>query len=275
MRLFGPFFRKEPVSPWTSLAGIHVAAPCPASWERMVGDERVRHCAECNLNVYNLSAMTERQAVKLIAEREGRLCVRFYRRSDGTILTQDCPWSLRVAARKITRLASAVLTAMIGVGFAAAESKPSPAVSVTHQTSQKDPGLKLTVMDQQGAMVPNAVITLVRKSDKSRITGLTGPAGTLNQSKLAPGDYEIHVQAAGFFPFDGSVRVKKRTLVELKLTLPVGQPDISLEATAGMPITELATAGMPGSVAPVPAKSQSPTTVQTPPAAGQHSPMRQ
>ena len=45
--------------------------------------------ASCN--VYNLSDMTEEEALKLVEEREGRLCVRFYQREDGTVLTSDCP----------------------------------------------------------------------------------------------------------------------------------------------------------------------------------------
>jgi hypothetical protein len=57
----------------------------------MDGDARVRFCRECNRNVYNLSTMTEREARRVVAEREGRLCVRFYQRSDGTVLTSDCP----------------------------------------------------------------------------------------------------------------------------------------------------------------------------------------
>ena len=57
----------------------------------MDGDDRVRFCRECNRNVYNLTAMTEREAHRVVTEREGRLCVRFYQRQDGTVLTSDCP----------------------------------------------------------------------------------------------------------------------------------------------------------------------------------------
>ena len=84
-----------------------------------MGDERVRHCAECNLNVYNLSAMTERQVQELIEDSRGkRLCTRFYRRADGTILTQDCPWSLRALKRRASRIAAAMLAAMMSLGVA-------------------------------------------------------------------------------------------------------------------------------------------------------------
>ncbi len=47
------------------------------------------------MHVYNLSEMTSLEAENLVLEKEGKLCVRFLRRKDGTILTQDCPVGLR------------------------------------------------------------------------------------------------------------------------------------------------------------------------------------
>ena len=100
---------------------VRVAAPCAAGWERMTGNERVRFCAACNLNVYNLSAMTRADAERRIMTMEGRLCVRFYRRADGTILTQNCPTGLAALKRRVARVASGVLTAVLSfcaaVGF--------------------------------------------------------------------------------------------------------------------------------------------------------------
>lgn len=102
------------------LAGVRVAAPCQADWNQMIGDERVRFCGACSLNVYNLSAMTRSEAEALIARSEGRLCVKFYRRRDGSIITQDCPVGLRAIRRRVSYLtkaiASAVLSFMAGVG---------------------------------------------------------------------------------------------------------------------------------------------------------------
>ena len=73
------------------LDNIRVAKPCPVSWDSMSGDDRVRFCGACKLNVYNLSEMTRRDVTELLQLVEGRLCVRFYRRKDGTVLTKDCP----------------------------------------------------------------------------------------------------------------------------------------------------------------------------------------
>jgi hypothetical protein len=88
---------------------VQVAAPCKADWNQMIGSERMRLCGECNLNVYNLSGMTRFEAESLIARNEGRLCVRFYRRRDGSIITQDCPVGLRAIQRRVSYLAKAII----------------------------------------------------------------------------------------------------------------------------------------------------------------------
>ena len=80
------------------LDSVGIATPCHASWEDMRGDARVRFCGKCRLNVYNLSEMGRKEAEALVREKEGRLCVRFFRRPDGTLLTKDC--GLLVRARK-------------------------------------------------------------------------------------------------------------------------------------------------------------------------------
>jgi len=96
------------------LSKVRVASPCPADWDSMIGDERVRFCGQCELNVYNLSAMTKAQAENLIVRTEGRLCVRFYRRRDGSILTQDCPVGLRALRQRISRIRRAVAAGLLG-----------------------------------------------------------------------------------------------------------------------------------------------------------------
>jgi hypothetical protein len=72
------------------LANIRVASPCSEPWTGMTGDDRVRACAKCQKDVYNLSAMTRDEAEGLIRARNGNLCVRYFQRFDGTILLGDC-----------------------------------------------------------------------------------------------------------------------------------------------------------------------------------------
>lgn len=97
------------------LKNIKIASPCPANWDEMYGNERKRFCGECKLNVYNLSGMTREEAEDLIGNSEGRLCVRFYRRVDGTVLTQNCPVGWAKVKRRARVFATAAFSMIIGL----------------------------------------------------------------------------------------------------------------------------------------------------------------
>lgn len=103
------------------LDNVRIASPCPADWDAMYGDDRKRFCGECKLNVYNLSGMTKTQAEALIMNAEGRLCVRIYRRTDGTVITSDCPvgWEKIKQRTRLyaTALASLLMALFTGVLF--------------------------------------------------------------------------------------------------------------------------------------------------------------
>jgi hypothetical protein len=90
-----------------NLDQISVAKPCAAKWDEMSGDERVRHCGLCKMNVYNLSELSREEAEQLVQQREGRLCVQFYRRADGTLLTKDCPVGVARIRKRMAVLAGA------------------------------------------------------------------------------------------------------------------------------------------------------------------------
>jgi hypothetical protein len=82
---------------------IEIRSPCTVSWDEMRlagGDGRVRFCGQCRQNVYNVEAMSRGEARRLIAAREGRVCVRILRRPDGTLVTADCWARLRAARRR-------------------------------------------------------------------------------------------------------------------------------------------------------------------------------
>jgi hypothetical protein len=97
------------------LVHVRVAAPCKADWDQMIGSDRVRFCAQCSLNVYNLSAMTRSDAESLIARTEGRLCIGFYRRRDGSIITKDCPVGFRAIRRRVSYVAKAISSMVLGL----------------------------------------------------------------------------------------------------------------------------------------------------------------
>jgi len=82
----------------------------------------MRFCGECKLNVYNLSGMSRQEAEDLVAGAEGRLCVRFYRRIDGTIITENCPvgWAMVKQRAKVyvTAAFSLLMTLLSGLFIA-------------------------------------------------------------------------------------------------------------------------------------------------------------
>lgn len=109
------------------LINIKIASPCPADWNEMYGDNRKRFCGDCKLNVYNLSGMTRDEAEVLVTNAEGRLCVRYYQRADGTVITADCPvgWAKVKARTKLyaTAVASMLVALFSGLLFVSMFSK--------------------------------------------------------------------------------------------------------------------------------------------------------
>ena len=97
------------------LSNVSIASPCEVSWESMKGDNRVRFCGECHLNVYNLSNMKAVDAAALVQQTEGRLCIKFYQRDDGTMLTTDCPKGLRPRIRWAAGRIAAAVAAAFGI----------------------------------------------------------------------------------------------------------------------------------------------------------------
>ena len=79
---------------------IEIPIPCTESWDAMRGDHAVRHCGACKQSVYNLASFTQAEAVALLTARSGRVCLRIFRRPDGTVLTSDCRERLRAARKR-------------------------------------------------------------------------------------------------------------------------------------------------------------------------------
>lgn len=81
------------------LSQMRLAAPCQQSWDTMSGNEHVRFCATCYKNVYKFSHLDRAQAVQLVTANEGRACVAYYRRADGSVMAEECPVGLRRVQR--------------------------------------------------------------------------------------------------------------------------------------------------------------------------------
>jgi hypothetical protein len=89
--------------------------PCNTSWKNMDGDERIRLCATCSQNVYDLRAFEEDEAQGFLSAQEDEEGTQLFRRSDGTILLSDCPVGMRRRHRRRVLGAALIVTAMIAL----------------------------------------------------------------------------------------------------------------------------------------------------------------
>lgn len=109
------------------LERLRVSKPCPADWDSMTGNDRVRFCEHCSLSVNDLSRLTRKEATRLVANSGGRLCVRYVQLPDGSALTADAsPARLYHLARRAPRLAAGAFSAALGLGASVAAQTQRP-----------------------------------------------------------------------------------------------------------------------------------------------------
>jgi hypothetical protein len=99
------------------LESLRIAAPCPARWEDMIGDDRTRFCHGCAKDVHDLTKFTREEAEALVKEHAHGACVRMTRRADGTVITGDCPVGTQRRRRRAaaTAIAGGVALAVAAV----------------------------------------------------------------------------------------------------------------------------------------------------------------
>ncbi|MFT3839720.1 MAG: hypothetical protein QM723_22230 [Myxococcaceae bacterium] len=126
------------------------ASRCGSKWSEMSGDARVRQCARCQQNVYRFGSLDPFEVRQLLIEKEGKPCVRFFDRGDGSVMVKDCPrgqlrrWNLRFA------LVSAVLLALFGgSGFVLASGGVPQATERALKTFEAKPPPPVTDADLQ------------------------------------------------------------------------------------------------------------------------------
>lgn len=223
----------------------YVATPCAADWELMEGDEKKRFCGQCSLHVYNVSAMSRGEAEALVSRTEGRLCMRLYRRADGTVITEDCPLGLRAVRRRVSRAAGAAFAAVLSFFSVpiAARAHVSQGQAATGrikvertQSDSADSLLKIkgTVFDTNGAVILGARVALVPEGEEGGRVKATNDEGVFRFGSLTPGSYTLVVSSPGFVTF-----TKKKLLVKpgedlsVAVTLEVGAVGEVITVTQG------------------------------------------
>jgi hypothetical protein len=226
---------------------IRIATPCTASWDEMTGNDTVRFCGECKLNVYNISSMTAASAALLVDQTEGRLCVRLYKRKDGTVLTEDCPVGVRARLHRMGRAAGMALTAILGL-FAggttrAADGNKEPrdrTIKMGKIAMPARQGVEVLVTVRGGEhdlSVAGAAVTLENLGTGVKLEAEEGEDAQYRFAHVEPGVYTLTINAPGY------ETSKPRTLrvragEPLHLTVPLDEMTILMGAIAPEPVPE-------------------------------------
>jgi hypothetical protein len=194
----------------------------------MKGTDWMRHCTECNLNVYNFSEMTWKEVERLVASRQGRLCARFYRRADGTVLTQDCPKGLRAVVRRVSRWAGAMLSAITVISSAEAqprswaehiEEAQAESGSAVGSPARGDGSVTVEVRDRQGMLMAYAKVTVLGNRGEPLGEGFTDGRGRARLQSLPAGTFRLVVIYAGFESDTRTFVLGERQAIELSVTM--------------------------------------------------------
>jgi hypothetical protein len=220
--------RVKPGAGGQSGKNLRIASPCSAKWEEMKGTDWMRHCTECNLNVYNFSEMTWKEVERLVASRQGRLCARFYRRADGTMLTQDCPKGLRAVVRRVSRWAGAALSAITVISSAEAQPRSwsehieraqAESGEAVGSPIQGEASVAIQVKYPGGAAMSHTRVVLLGSRGEQIRDAITDERGRARLQSLDAGPYRLVVRSSGWEGDPQAFVLGERDAIEVSFTL--------------------------------------------------------
>jgi ankyrin repeat protein len=199
------------VSKKNFLEQIEVKNPCSEDWDEMTGNAEVRFCSHCNLNVNNLSALTRREALKIVRKSQGRICVRYVQNPvDKTPVFADKLYQITRRAG----IAAGVLGASLTLStLAFAQGKPrllKREANTQTEISQTDSlekdknvgshaSISGTLTDPNGAVIPNISVVLINEENKETRNIVSNEEGFYEFKAVSTGNYTI--RAEGIYGF--------------------------------------------------------------------------
>lgn len=219
------------------LNNVTIPTPCPADWDSMIGNDQVRFCKHCSLDVHNLSQMTRAKAERLVARSNGRLCVRYHHDPNGQPLTLPVGQKLHRISRRVSRIAAGAFTATLSVTSAVAQTSTSYQPGTANPASATKPiarwglGSSLfgVITDPNGAAISGATISV--SQDEISLYTSTNFAGQFRIDGLRAGSYKVRIEAPGFAA-DETERFYLRDNDETSLIKQL-RPDAIEEAVEG------------------------------------------
>jgi ankyrin repeat protein len=188
----------------SALDQLTISQPCNADWDSMKGNDQIRFCEHCNLHVNDLSRMTRPQAMRLVEQSRGRLCVRYLRTSKGEILTQDTRRLFQIG-RRVSQLAAGAFTATMSLSTVVAQGRvlredekvvqgvPRAGATQT-KTSCVISGV---VTDPNGAVIPGLIVTLTNTTTQGENVATSSADGEYEFKDIPAGPYKLKILSPG------------------------------------------------------------------------------
>jgi hypothetical protein len=94
------------------------------------------------------------------------------------------------------------------------------------------------VLDQQGAVIPDAAVTVTNKATGDLRNIRTAADGSYSVENLLPGRYELKIEAAGFAPRIRLLTVQVGSTTSGDMTLEVGSTSVTVDVDGEAPIID-------------------------------------
>lgn len=196
------------MSKFEKLRKLRVAEPCSERWDEMFGNDRVRFCSHCAKSVNDISAMSPKEALRLVKRSRGNICVRYVEHP----LTNEPVIGGRLyqIARRAPAIAAGVVGATLGLsamtyaqgGTRTAPQQTDSAIAVNIDKEIPSGSGKAviwgTVTDPHGSVIPGATVILLGPDEKEIKSLLSGYDGTYRFEGIPAGKYSIRSTAEGF-----------------------------------------------------------------------------
>jgi hypothetical protein len=182
------------------IEAVRIENPCEKDWNEMRGGEKVRVCDHCALEVNNVSALSRREALRLVRRTSGRICLRYEKdpRTGEPIFAGKL-----YQITKRAGLAAGVLGASLSFSamtYAQSESPTAPTVQTVSAATADDGAASLSgfVTDPNGAVVAFAMVTLFNEQIGFYQSVNTSAEGFYEFKNLPSALYKLRIEGAGF-----------------------------------------------------------------------------
>jgi ankyrin repeat protein len=216
------------------LKQLEVKNHCTEDWNEMTGNAEVRFCSHCSLHVNNLSAMTRKQALKLVRKSDGRLCVRYVQNPiDKTPVFAE---RFHQISRR-AKIAAGILGASLSLSaLTYAQGEPSlkrtnedvkvsqPEKTDENKTENPAASISGTICDSSAAVIPGIVVSLASADNSFRATAVSNEDGFYEFKNVPAGKFNLNAEGVnGFSSFTAeNISVGQNTEVKQNIQMEVG-----------------------------------------------------